>query len=480
VSHRPRRLRRSWGQRLLLTFNGFLILGLVATAAGLGYGYVRYRDLPRIQVGGVLSDAPEASGAQNFLLVGVDSAAKLESDDPALAGRDSVGGLRSDTMMILRVDPQAKTARLLSLPRDLWVPLARGGHQRLNTAIQLGGPDELIDTIQQYFGIAINHYVQVDFAGFQDVVEAIDGVPLYLPYRIRDPKSFLQVDETGCVTLGPSDALAYVRSRHFQYYDAEQGRWRSDGSSDFGRVRRQQDFIIRAMKRAIAKGARNPVTLDHLIDAGLKTVTVDDLLTANDLVLLANAFRDFEPGELAMHTLPVTGDNIGGASVLRLIDDDAQATLDLFREQETVDASTPSAIRVQVLNGSGRTGEARSGAEGLTAAGFASAGTGEAGEFDHPRTLVRYHAGSEAAADLVARYLTAGAALEVTTDALDADVVVVTGQDFAGVRTDPAPATSSSSTTTTVPSTVTSVVSSSTTSTSAAGVLPTAPPGVSC
>ena len=82
-----------------------------------------------------------------------------------MTGRDDVGGLRSDTIMVLRVDPAAEQASLLSLPRDLWVPLASGGNQRINAAIQIGGPEDLIDTIEEYLGIPINHYVQVDFAG---------------------------------------------------------------------------------------------------------------------------------------------------------------------------------------------------------------------------------------------------------------------------------------------------------------------------
>jgi len=463
-------------------FNGCFIIGLLVVAGGLGYGYTKYSRLPRIEVGSVLTSKASDDTPQNFLLVGVDSAASLDPDDPAAAGRADVGGLRSDTMMVLRVDPTTGQAILLSLPRDLWVPLASGGNQRLNAAIQVGGAENLIDTIEQYLSIPINHYVQVDFAGFKGLVEALDGVKVYFPTPVRDPRSFLDIDATGCLTLDGTQALGYVRSRHYQYY--EDGRWRSDPTSDFGRVNRQQDFIVRAVRRAVEKGVRNPVTLDNLVDAALGTVTVDDLLTAEDIVNLAAGFRDFDPNGLGTYTLPVSGDSVGEASVLRLLDQEAQPTLALFRGTPRGDAA-PGDVRVRVLNGTGRPGQAGLVSEALAGVGFGSAGTGDEGG-SLIRTVVRYQAGQEAAADLVARHLEAGAELQIVTEPLAADVVVITGLDYAGVRAVPTPATSSTSTTqssvaTSTTSTATPTSATSPTSTTTvAGQVPEPPPGSDC
>jgi hypothetical protein len=163
--------------------------------------------------------------------------------------------------------------------------------------------------------------------------------------------------------------------------------------------------------------------------------------------------------------------------VLRLVDTKAQPTLDLFRGT-SAGALTPDGVRVTVLNGTGRPGEAGAASDGLVAAGFTSAGTGEAERFDIARTVVRYPAGQAAAADLVARYLEAGADLEEVPGPVGADVVVVTGADFTGVRTTPVPATSSTvppagastTTTTTGPTTTTSVI----------GQVPEPPPGSDC
>ncbi len=473
--------RRTTRQRLLLAFNCVVVVALLSTAAGLGYVYSKYSRLPRVQLGSVLTEASSNNEPRNILLVGVDSAANLAPNDPARAGRGNVGGLRSDTMMILHLDPGTTRASLLSIPRDLWVPLASGGTQRINSAIQSGGPGELIDTIEQYLGIPINHYIQVDFAGFQELVDVIDGVEVYFAKPARDSRSGLDIEQAGCVTLDGQQALSYVRSRHYQIY--QDGRWRSDGSADLGRISRQQDFIVRALRRAVDHGVRNPVTLDRLVNAGLDTVTVDDLLTADDIVDLARAFRGFDPGSLDLYSLPVVSGSAGGASILRLVDEKAQPTLDLFRGTDTGDLR-PADVRVRVLNGSGVTGQAGQAGRDLAAVGFGAAGTGEAERFDVTETLVRYTAGGEAKADLVARYLDPSARLELVDGPLEADVVVVTGSEYAGVRTTPRPPGPSTTTTTTA-TTVTagassSSTTSSTTSTTVVGFVPEVPPGVDC
>lgn len=444
-----RRGRRTWGQRLVLLVTGGLACSLLVVAGGLGYSYSKYSRLARVELGSSLTGAPTDTSPKNFLLVGVDSAANLSVDDPVRTGRDGVGGLRSDTIMILRTDPRSGRASLLSLPRDLWVPLAGGGRNRINTAIQIGGANELIDTIEEYLGIPINHYVQIDFAGFRGLVEVVDGVRVWFPDPARDRQSGLVVSEPGCITLGPEQALAYVRARHYQ--TLENGRWRTDPTGDLGRITRQQDFIVRALRRAVDRGVRNPVILDRLVDAGLETVTVDDLLAGADIVELARAFRDFDPFDLDLHELPVVSDTLGGASVLRLIDDEAQPTLDLFRGTDPA-ALTPRAVRVRVLNGSGVPGEAGRAASALEAAGFTAAGTGEAESFAFDGTVVRYRQGGRPVAELVARYLSGVVELVEVTDALDADVVVVTGAGFGGVRQTPSPASSSSAPATSVTS----------------------------
>ena len=152
--------------------------------------------------------------AQNFLLVGSDSRAGIAPDDPnigAFGSEAEVGGQRSDTIMVLRIDPKSERASVLSFPRDLWVSIAgTGAKQRINTAFSRG-PDVLVATLQQNFGIPIQHFVEVDFVGFKGLVDAVGGVPVYFENPARDKNTGLNIPVSGCVTLNGDQALAYAR-----------------------------------------------------------------------------------------------------------------------------------------------------------------------------------------------------------------------------------------------------------------------------
>jgi hypothetical protein len=221
------------------------------------------------------------------------------------------------------------------------------------------------------------------------------------------------------------------------------------------------------------------MTLDRIVNAALGAVTVDDLLTADDIIDLGRAFRSFDPSDLDLHSLPVVNGTAGGASILRLLDEEAQPTLDLFRGTD-VAALRAGDVRVRVLNGSGITGHAGATGSALGAAGFTLAGTGEAERFDFADTVVRYTAGGEAKADLVARHLDPAPVLELVEGPLDADVVVVTGTRQAGVLGEPRPPGPSTTTSTASTVPTSAPPTSSTTSTSVVGMVPEVPPGVDC
>lgn len=461
--------RRTWPQRLLITFNLGLIVMCLVIAGGLGYFNFKFGSVPTVAIeSGILREPEEPGEPQNFLVVGTDDAARLDPNDPVTNGRDELSVL-SDTIMVLRVDPDQTKAQLLSLPRDLWLPIAGGGEQRINTALSVGGPEALITTINDYFGIEINHYLQMDFLGFKELVAAVNGIPIYFEHPVRDDKTGLSVPTAGCVTLTPEQALAYARSRSFEFLD-EDG-WQTDPTGDLGRISRQQDFIRRAIQRAVVKGIRSPITLNQLIDVGIGNVTVDDTLTAGDIFSLGTHFRTFEPSELETHALEVFDETINGAAVLRMSDNDEnQAILDIFRGV-AVGGEDPASVQVQVLNGSGTSGQATTVSDELSGVGFTVIGTGDAERFDFADTVVRYTPGNEVAADLVMRHLAAGAQLEEVAE-LPAPVVVVTGLDYAGVNADPAPSTLSTTTTSAPPP----VDGSTTSTTGVVGEVPGPPP----
>jgi LCP family protein required for cell wall assembly len=478
------RLRRTWPQRLVIALGIFLVAMLVMTATGVGYVYWKTGKLPHI-VGLPVTEAAPGEPA-NYLVVGSDSRDVVDQNDPnadAFFGEEGYEGKRSDTIMVARIDPETNQAALLSFPRDLWVPISgTGENQRINTAYGLGR-DVLINTIQDTFGITINHYIEVDFRGFQGLVSAIDGVPMYFDSAFRDRNSGLNIPAPGCVTLDGTQALAFARSRHLEFKTSRG--WQTDPTGDLGRITRQQIFVEKALDRALARGLTNPITFNRLLDVALENVAVDEGLDAGDLLNLVQRFKEFDPDSLATYAIPNEPFRTnGGAAVLHVNEREAEPILNIFRGLPP-DAVSEAGVSATVLNGSGAPGQAGKVATALEAVGFTVDGTGNAEMGVVPRTLVRYAPGSENAADLVARHLTSGALLEEDPSLGQNDVVVITGTDFTTVMEHAAPPATTTTTTSTPSSSgdssSTTTVPPSTTSTSVVGITPGQPPvGVTC
>lgn len=506
---RTRRARRSWPQRLLIGFNVVVVVAALSAAAVLGYVNDRLSDVERLALSGSLTESDPAAGEpQNFLIVGTDSDERLADDDPAREGRGAVTGSRGDTIMILHVDPQANTAALLSLQRDLWVTIAgQGTRQRINAALGVGGggtagPATLIQTIEDNFDIPINHYVEIDFAGFQSLIEAVDGVPIYFPTGIRDfdpsdgrVHTSIFIPEPGCHVLDPEQALAYARSRHMQYQSVpgDQSTWKNDNGNDFGRIQRQQDFVRRVLSRAISKGIRDPLVMRQLIDTGVSSVRMDDQLTVGELVDLGRTFRNFDPDDLVTSQMPVVGMMINGASVLEPKMPEAEAVLAPFQRAGAVADPALRSITVVVRNGTGRPNEATNVTRALEKVGFGVGRPADELGVTDEAVIIRYAPGSEDDAAMLARHLQADVVYEPVERRGDLEagtVMMVTGTSFEGVLTDardaddvplpPAPET----TTTAAPeqsATTTSTVPGATTTTTIPGFLPgPTPPGVKC
>ena len=481
---RPAR-HRSRTQRAVIALNLVASLTCLALAAAVTWSWHRVREIPRIELGTELAGgdvaAGPAGGAQNFLIVGTDSADGLADDDPVRAGRDA--GVRTDTLMLVRLDPASAQAALLSLPRDLYVPISgTRGSSRINNAIQ-GGPARLVATVTDALDVPVHHYVELDFQGFRDLVDAVDGVPVYFETPARDRNSGLWVPEAGCVTLDPVQALAYARSRAFQIRD-DDGDWRTDPTGDLGRISRQQDFIRRALHRAFQRGARNPGVLADLVGVGTRAITIDGDLTPSDLLELGNRFRNFDPSNLVTYTLPVLDDVVGGAAVLRLDTTRAQEVLDVFRGVDPARVAPDNTV-VLVQNGTGVSGRAGEAAAAFRELDFVVPpdNVGDAASFDVERTTVLYVEGEEARAELVARALAVDPVVEEGEYIVGADVSVVIGADWPGVGEqlrEPTPGLVPTTSTTTPRSTTSTTTGRSTTTTSVVGSVPTTPPGAAC
>jgi LCP family protein required for cell wall assembly len=409
----------------------FLCLSGVALAT---YGLRTWHRIDRVK-GLHIAAAPKGE-PMNVLLVGSDS-----RDGEIDASQ--VGGKRTDTILVMRVDPTTDQVTALSLPRDLMVQVAGEDRRGMINGIYNapGRQQALIDTIQQDFGIAINHWVEVDFQGFRQLVDAIHGVQLNIPYPLRDRESGFQLDQTGCVTLNGSDALDYARARHVQYL--LDGEWRDDPLSDLSRIARQQALMGEALRRGFDQSQRNPIAMEYMIGIGASNVSVDDTMGFNEMVDLVDQFKDFDTDRFVTLTLPnlQDPDNDG-----RLIVDDAAAepVLNLFRGLDPSEVG-PGTIDVTVVNGTAagapeqqRPTLATDVSGALHQVGFVVEEPGDAGT-PYANSVIQYAPGELNRAQGLARYVTGGIALAESPDVAPGHVTLIAGADFTTVHDQPTP-----------------------------------------
>ena len=346
IGRRPRR-KRTWFQRFFLLLTFLIFCSSTIAAILLAYTSETVGKIPRTAYGTTLSAESESSSDPlNFLLIGSDSIANLPEGDylRRVSGRSSKQ-LLTDTLIVLRLDPSGDTkASALSLPRDLYVPISgyRDSWQKINSIVYFTDKPTLVQTIRDVLEIPIHHVVEVDFNGFMRLFETIGGLDVYLEYPLRDRKAQLDIPESGCVTLTPLQALGLVRTRELQAYVENFDGWdgpssnawvRVDGTGDFGRQERQQDFLILALQQAFDSGFRNPLKITEIIQEvlGGGFVNLDDRLTPQKAINLAQQFRNFRPNDLEKYLLPTVYDFANELSIQRIIKAEAEPILDVFR-----------------------------------------------------------------------------------------------------------------------------------------------------
>jgi LCP family protein required for cell wall assembly len=479
VDTRPR--RRTWPQRLVVVAGTLLVSSCVAVSVAVGWLWFKYGEIDREKD---LDLAARTGEAANYLLVGTDSREGLDPADPDAGGfLGDTGCDCTDTIMVLRVDPEAKEAYLLSFPRDLYIPISgTGDTARINTAHQ-HGVQTLIDTIEDNFHIPIHHYVEIDFVGFEKVVDAVGGVPLWFDAPVRDRNTGLDIPQAECQVLDGEQARKFVRSRYLEYQD-EDGEWKSDPTADLGRITRQQVFVRRAIAKAVNEGLSNPVTLNRLVSAGVANVTLDELLDAGDLISMGGEFADYDSDDLVGYSFPSEPmETSAGALVELPLMREAQTALNVFRGLPPGTLS-PESLDVTVLNGTGVTGQAGDVGGALGQIGFNIVEVSSNETEDVQRTTILYGPYGDGAAKRLAAHVSGGAALVLTEDLEPNEVVLITGHDLTTIHDQPAPegspddrrtttsttapsSTSSTSqgettTSTTVPTTTTTVIGYST------------------
>jgi LCP family protein required for cell wall assembly len=285
---------------------------LVSSVSSFGLGQVS-SSIARIDVFNSINDRPEkTSKAENYLLVGSDTREGLTKEqmrELRVGSTATAAGGRSDTMLIIHLSKSRDRAYIISLPRDSLVVIPehvsssdkktiipdRKG--KLNSAFSYGGAPLLIETIERATSIKIDHYVEVSFAGFAGIVDALGGIEVCTKVDIDDPKSHL-VLSAGVHTLNGIEALKYVRTRDF------------DGRGDIGRMQRQQQFMSAVLNKATSSGTLlNPFKVKNFINASLASVKLDSGLAPDDLLTLAKQMKNLSSGNVRTLTVPLSNPN---------------------------------------------------------------------------------------------------------------------------------------------------------------------------
>ncbi|MGW3209504.1 LCP family protein [Streptomyces sp. NPDC001135] len=305
-----RRKARSTRRKALLatawTAAGVVVLG------GVGAGYLYFKlngNIKSVDIDQALgNDRPSKldNGSENILVLGSDT---RSGANKKLGGGTDDGSARSDTAMIVHVYEGHKKASVVSIPRDTLIdrprctdtkgtlhPAATG--VMFNEAYGTGGAACAVKTVESITGIRMDHYLEVDFAGFQKLIDDLGGVPVTTTKSINDPQSHLKLP-AGTHTLGGRQALGLVRTRHGV----------GDGS-DLGRIQLQQAFVKALLGQVKHVGVlTSPKKLYDLADTATKTVTTDsDLGSVNSLIDFADGLKGIGPKHMTMITMPVQYD----------------------------------------------------------------------------------------------------------------------------------------------------------------------------
>jgi LCP family protein required for cell wall assembly len=285
-----------------------LVVGL--PLALFAYGWWQYSRIPKVDVEAVLSARAGRAGT-NYLIVGTDSREGIGADDPNAGAflAEQVGGSRTDTIMVLHLE--GSSAQLMSIPRDLWVTdPATGEKGRINSTFA-AGPANLITTVKQ-LGIPVDHYMEINFVSFAGLVDAVGGITIDFPNPARDENSGLFVDDAGPNHLDGSQALAYVRARH--YTELVNGSWVTDPTADIGRTERQRKFLTALMSEI--GGERNPISLARIPGALSGGMKLDTTLGYLDALRFGWKMKGLDPVPVELPVTPRT--TSGGAAVLEL------------------------------------------------------------------------------------------------------------------------------------------------------------------
>jgi LCP family protein required for cell wall assembly len=349
------------------------------TAVGAGFAIATIREvdarIPKIEVG---SDCTGSECLTNvdpvcpreactFLVLGSDTRRGLSKERQRALGTNTrfAPGQRADTIIVVQVDPRKKRSVVLSIPRDLRVAIPGQGVNKINTAFSRG-PNLMVRTVERLTGLQINHYVEVNFVGFERLVDALGGVPICIERPMKDRIARLNLPRAGCYNFDGATALAFVRARHIE----------GDNIPDFSRISRQQKFMRALIEKALSFGS--VFRLPDLIRAVQRNLIVDENMNIYGLQDLSRKLGTLGQRHVQFRIVPAVPVPIGGVDYLQLLEPQASRLFARMREgrplgpygrEAPLTPLSPANVTVQVLDADsgGRAGEVL---EFLRRAGF--------------------------------------------------------------------------------------------------------------
>ncbi len=441
----PRHRRSHSGWQTSGVIAGVLVL-VIAALGGFLYDRLNH-NIIGVNIDNALgNDRPTISAADkrghtpvNILVLGSDSRAGIAgygvNDHPPL----------SDTGLLVHVSAGRERALVMSIPRDTLVarpPCATppggtdpgGPGVMFNTALAVGGPACAVKTVEQLTGVRIDHFMEVDFSGFKNMINAVGGVNVCLAKPVNDPIHAHLVLAAGRHEVSGEQALAFVRERYGV----------GDGS-DLGRIKLQQQFIGSLITKMQSTGVLlNPARLYSLANAATKSVTTDSALaTLASLISFAEDMRRVPSAGVTFVTMPTAVAPSDRNRLVPLQPLAGQLFTVIRTDRSTLSVASlpvarppapgdlrPSQVQLTVLNGTRQTGAGATAAAALRGVGFPIGSVGNAPSHTHPVTVVEYSAGQQAAAKLVAAALPGSVPQLVAGRPM---VTVVVGAGYRGV-----------------------------------------------
>jgi LCP family protein required for cell wall assembly len=494
-AHAAPKKKRSVRRKIAWVGGTLLLVIVLIAGAAAGYAWYLNNQIHRIDLHNLTSSPVKGAdaGTENILMIGSTDRCALKVQNPAYGlCSQGVNGVNSDVVMILHLNPATSTLSILSIPRDLFVPNARSdGANKIDAALYQG-PDQLIAAIEEDLGIPIQHFVELNFDSFINVVNALGGIKMYFPEPVFDAYSGLNIQTTGCISLNGTQALQVVRARHLQYKGpgvttSDPNYWPQESQSDLARIRRDHEFL-RVLAAAVkAKGLSNPITDQQLVAGVVGDLTVDSGFGATDMIGLVLSYHNVSVNSAPQLTIPVQVDQFGnyvyqGGSYGDIefpSEPQDHAAIDQFLglkpNADTYSGGalpSPSSVTVSVMNGSGAYNQATDTAQSLKALGFNIGTVGDTNPVGREAETVVYYS-SKTPAELAAAQAVANSMTGAVIMADDASLVspgsqvtVVTGTDFTvnpppATTVPPTSAAGAGAAATTVPPTTTSTTSGS-------------------